>query len=118
MAYSGHGTQAPLRNPACDPERTSWAQTGEPKAANALQIGVFGPDAVTPSLPAIQHRQQEIVICRSFRALRPRTVDPLLTMRSFRQLVATHGNGYGLFRPLRRSVDLRLIATGCNHGAP
>jgi hypothetical protein len=46
------------------------------------------------------------------------TADALLTMRSFRQPVATHGNGYGLFRPLRRSVDLRLIATGCNDGAP
>jgi hypothetical protein len=39
-------------------------------------------------------------------------------MRSFRQLVATHGNRYGLFPPLRRSVDLRLIATGCKYGAP
>jgi hypothetical protein len=61
MAYSRHRTQAPLRNPAagdvrpaCDNKRKSWAQTGEPKAANALQIEVFGPDAVTPSLPAIQ----------------------------------------------------------------
>jgi hypothetical protein len=51
---SRHRTQAPLRNPAagdvrpaCDPGRTSWAQTGEPKAANAMQSGVFGPDAVT-----------------------------------------------------------------------
>src|SRR2546430_4509867 len=26
--------------------------------------------------------------------------------------------GFGLFRPLRHSVDLRLIATGCDHGAP
>jgi hypothetical protein len=25
------------------------------------------------------------------------TVDPLLTMRCARQLVATHGNGFGLF---------------------
>jgi hypothetical protein len=48
---------------------------------------------------------------------RTRTGDPLLTMRSFRQLIATHGNGFGLSRPLRRSVDLRLIATGCNDGA-
>jgi hypothetical protein len=47
-----------------------------------------------------------------------RTVDPLLTMRSFRQLVATHGNGFGLFLRLPRLSDLRLIATYCNHGAP
>jgi hypothetical protein len=42
----------------------------------------------------------------------------LFTMRSERQAAATYGNGFGLFRPLRRSVDLRLIAAGCNHGAP
>jgi hypothetical protein len=42
----------------------------------------------------------------------------LFTMRSFRQLVATDGNGFGLFLPFLASVDLRPIATGCNHGAP
>jgi hypothetical protein len=42
----------------------------------------------------------------------------VLTMERLRQAAATNGNGFGLFRPLRRSVDLRLIATGCNHGAP
>ncbi len=36
-----------------------------------------------------------------------------LTMRSSPQLVATHGNGFGLFLPLPREPDLRLIATGC-----
>jgi hypothetical protein len=41
---------------------------------------------------------------------------PLLTIRSFRQPVGTDGNGFGLFPPLSRSVDLRLIASGCNHG--
>jgi hypothetical protein len=35
-----------------------------------------------------------------------------------RQLVATGGNGFGLFLPFLRSVDLPLIATDCNHGAP
>jgi hypothetical protein len=35
--------------------------------------------------------------CNVSRGLaRSRTVDPLLTMRSDRQLVATHGNGFGL----------------------
>jgi hypothetical protein len=43
---------------------------------------------------------------------------PLLTMRSSRQLVATDGNGFALFPPLRGSGDLRLIATGCHRGAP
>jgi len=28
------------------------------------------------------------------------------------QLVATHGNGFGLLSPVPRSVDLPLIATG------
>jgi hypothetical protein len=41
-----------------------------------------------------------------------------LTMRSFRQAVATHGNGFRLFRRLVDVSDLRAIATGCNHGAP
>jgi hypothetical protein len=41
-----------------------------------------------------------------------------LTMRSDRQPVATYGNGFGLFSPLLRLVDLPLIATSCNHGAP
>ena len=40
-----------------------------------------------------------------------------LTMRSTPQLVATHGNGFGLFLRLPRRSDLPLIATGCNHGA-
>jgi hypothetical protein len=39
-------------------------------------------------------------------------------MERLRQLVAAHGNGFGLFSALPRSVDLPLIATGCNHGAP
>ncbi len=29
----------------------------------------------------------------------------------------THGNGFGLFSRLPRRFDLRLIGTGCNHGA-
>jgi hypothetical protein len=44
--------------------------------------------------------------------------DALLTMERLRQLVATYGNGFGLFLGLRDSGDLPLIATGCNHGAP
>jgi hypothetical protein len=39
-------------------------------------------------------------------------------MRWLRQLVATDGNGFGLFVPVSRRSDLPLIATGCNHGAP
>jgi hypothetical protein len=39
-------------------------------------------------------------------------------MRSFRQLVATCGNGLGLIARFPRKGDLRLIATGCNHEAP
>src|SRR5205823_9044298 len=46
------------------------------------------------------------------------TADALLTMERLRQPVATHGNGFGVFPPFPRSVDLPLIATGRNHGAP
>jgi putative transposase len=35
-----------------------------------------------------------------------------------RQLVADGGNGFGLFPPSSSAVRLRLIGTGCNHGAP
>jgi hypothetical protein len=38
-------------------------------------------------------------------------------MERLRQPVAIGRNGFGLFAPLLRSVDLPLIATGCNHGA-
>ncbi len=41
-----------------------------------------------------------------------------LTMERLKQPVATHSNGFGVFPPFPRSVDLPLIATGCNHGAP
>jgi len=34
------------------------------------------------------------------------------------QLVAAGGNGFGLFLRVWDAVDLPLIATGCNHGAP
>ena len=43
---------------------------------------------------------------------------PLLTMGSNRQLVATRGNGFGLFWRLISRSHLPPIATGCNHGAP
>src|SRR6266487_2283957 len=34
-----------------------------------------------------------------------------------RKLVAAGGNGFGLFSPLSRLIDLPLTATCCNHGA-
>jgi hypothetical protein len=68
-------------------------------------------------------------IRRLFSLLRSEEVDPLfskrggriamtLTMRCSRQLVATYGNGFGLFLPVERESALPLIATCCNHGAP
>ena len=39
-----------------------------------------------------------------------------LTMRSDRQPVATHGNGFRLFLRFLRRPDLRLVATGCTTG--
>ena len=46
----------------------------------------------------------------------PRSTVSLL--RRFRQPIATHGNGFGLFSWVSRGFVLPLIATGCNHGAP
>jgi hypothetical protein len=40
-------------------------------------------------------------------------VDPLLTMRFYRQLVASDGNGFGLLLPFSGSEHLPLVATGC-----
>lgn len=37
-----------------------------------------------------------------------------LTMCSDRQLVATGGNGFGLFPPFLRSEHLPPVATGCD----
>jgi hypothetical protein len=34
-------------------------------------------------------------------------------MRSDRQLVATHGNGFRQFEPFLPPLDLPLVATGC-----
>jgi hypothetical protein len=39
---------------------------------------------------------------------------PLLTMRSDRQLVATGGNGFGLFEAFSGPSHLRAVATGCD----
>jgi hypothetical protein len=41
-----------------------------------------------------------------------------LTMRCFRQVVATYGNGLGLITAFSRLGDRRRVATSCNHGAP
>jgi len=41
-----------------------------------------------------------------------------LTMERLAQLVAAGGNRFGLFLRVWDPVDLPLIATGCNHGAP
>jgi hypothetical protein len=42
----------------------------------------------------------------------------LFTMRSSRQPVATHRNGFGLILRISEVPHLRRVATGCNHGAP
>jgi hypothetical protein len=44
--------------------------------------------------------------------------DPLLTMERLRQPVAAGGNGFGLFLRVWDGVDLPLIASAYNHGAP
>ena len=65
--------------------------------------------------------QVATVLARALGDLRNRwqaVANALFTMRCFPQLVATHGNGFGLFLRLPPRSDLLLIATGCNHGAP
>jgi hypothetical protein len=74
-------------------KRLLWRKCGDESPAN----GRISRPCLTPSLPAIQHRQQEIAICRPFRALfRTRTGDPLLTMevwtRYWRARPCTHGH--------------------------
>jgi hypothetical protein len=39
-------------------------------------------------------------------------------MERLRQLVATHGNGFGLFEPPSRPLDLPPVATSCDRWAP
>jgi hypothetical protein len=39
-------------------------------------------------------------------------------MERFTQPVATEGNGFGLFCRFSGADHLRLVANGCNHGAP
>jgi hypothetical protein len=41
-----------------------------------------------------------------------------LTIKRLSQLVATGGNGFGLFGRLLRLIDLPMIAGVCNHRAP
>ena len=41
-----------------------------------------------------------------------------LTILGSRQLVATDGNGFGLFEPLLTGLDLPLVADGCDRSAP
>jgi len=46
------------------------------------------------------------------------TVDPLLTIKVRRQLVATHGNGFGVILPFSALSHLPPVATGCDRWAP
>jgi len=39
-------------------------------------------------------------------------------MELLRQLAAAGGNGFGLLCRFPRLIELPLIATDCNHGAP
>ena len=50
--------------------------------------------------------------------VRTRTVDPLLTITSRRNRWQPAATDFACFLWFRGPVDLPLIATGCNHGAP
>jgi hypothetical protein len=64
--------------PWCDPPHRKHRET-RGTATQRPQTASFVSS--TPSLPASQHRQGEMLICRSFQALfRTRTGDPLLAM--------------------------------------
>jgi hypothetical protein len=45
-------------------------------------------------------------------------IDLLLTMAFTRQLVATYGNGFGLFLRVSTALHLPPVATGCDRSAP
>jgi hypothetical protein len=45
-------------------------------------------------------------------------LEPSSPSRSDRQLVATHGNGFGLFEPFSRQSHLPPVAIGCDRSAP
>jgi len=72
LATAAKGDSLSAAESRCDLGATSHAprapqprgQCGEGAANRHIS-----PHGVTPSLPAIQHRQQEIRICRAFRAL-------------------------------------------------
>ena len=49
---------------------------------------------------------------------RTRSADPLLTMRSLRQLVATQGNGFRISSRFVWPSGVGTVATGCNRWAP
>ena len=79
-------------------------QSDEPKV-NPQEAG-----QVTPTSPQTQSGSQAL--------FRTRTGDPLLTILGARQLVATHGNGFGLFEPFSGQSHLPPVATGCDRSAP
>jgi hypothetical protein len=80
------GTTLEHVRPWCDLTAIKSAKRDKAQVAKALQTRHFARLALTPSLPAIQHRQHESLICRAFEALfRTRTGDPLLTMEVLRR---------------------------------
>jgi hypothetical protein len=113
---------APCTQPR--PSRINVSPKPVPREAFARPLGRSGADS------RLVGRFCDFTRCRAARwrppceggalrcRVRQQTVDPLLTMRSSRQRVATHGDGFGLFLRLPRRSDLRLVATGCNYGAP
>lgn len=55
--------------PWCDLGAVRSMKLEETRVAKALQTSYFWPDALTPSILAIQYRQHKMLICREFRAL-------------------------------------------------
>jgi hypothetical protein len=59
-----------------------------------------------------------VPLCQNEKACFAGTGDPLLTIRSKRQLVAANGNGLALVQAIFRRSTSRTFATGCAPSVP
>jgi hypothetical protein len=107
-----------------------------PPLCKATKIESWSVQRVPAVVASTAHARSAAANARSSQAQTLLEVDPLLhregdlrnrwqavanalfTMRSLRQPVATHSNGFRLFDPILAPRHLPPLATGCNHGAP
>jgi hypothetical protein len=103
--HYGHATDASTQSGSSTATRTSKPPTSKLWTSDGRRSRRSSPRPTTE-----QGAEQAIIQS----PLRTRTVDPLRTMGSDRQPVATDGNGFGLFEPFSRHSHLPRVATGCD----